>query len=116
MNLFPKSTNFFELFDRLALCIVETSKVLIKLSANIKKNKLLIKKAWQIEMEADKICHLIDHKTHVNFITPIDREDIYDLARRMDNIVDYSENLIPNMVLYRINKLDSTAKKIYSLN
>ncbi len=115
MNLFPKSTNFFELFDRLASCIVKISKILTKLSTNIEKNRLLTRKAWQIEMEADKICHQIYYETHTNFITPIDREDIYALAHRLDNIVDYSENLISNMVLYRINKLDSTAKKFIDL-
>lgn len=115
MNLFPKSTNFFELFDRLASCIVKISKILTKLSTNIEKNQLLTRKAWQIEQEADKICHEIYLEAHTNFITPIDREDIYALAHRLDNIIDYSENLISNMVLYRIDKLDPTAKKFIDL-
>ena len=110
-----KSTNFFELFDHLASSIAKMSKVLIKLSTDIGKNRLLTKKAWQIEQEADKICHEIYYEAHTNFITPIDREDIYALAHRLDNIVDYCENLISNMVLYRVDKLDSTAKKFINL-
>jgi len=115
MNIFPKSTDFFELFDHLASSVMKISKVLSKLSTSIEKNKLLTKKAWQIEMEADKICHRIYYETHTNFITPIDREDIYALAHRLDNIVDYCENLISNMVLYRIDRLNPTAIKFISL-
>lgn len=115
MGLFPKTTNFFALFDRLTSEIMKMSKVLAKLSVSIERNRLLTKKAWQIEQEADKICHEIYFEAHTNFITPIDREDIYALAHRLDNIIDYSENLISNLVLYRIDKLDPTAKKFIDL-
>lgn len=57
-----------------------------------------------IENEADSVTHTIYQKLHGTFITPLDREDLYTLVNRMDNIVDMIETAAVRMSLYKIKK------------
>jgi len=57
-----------------------------------------------IENEADSVTHTIYQKLHGTFITPLDREDLYTLVNRMDNIVDMIETAAVRMSLYKIEK------------
>lgn len=53
------------------------------------------------EHAADDINDEIIDKLNQTFITPIDREDIYALATRLDDGVDYIQETVQRMVLYR---------------
>ena len=55
-----------------------------------------------VEQEGDRITHDISHRTSSTFVTPIDAEDIYNLAGKVDDIVDDIEETADFMVLYRI--------------
>jgi hypothetical protein len=54
------------------------------------------------EQEGDRITHDIIQRLNSTFVTPIDREDIYGLATRMDDIVDYAEEAADFLGLYKI--------------
>src|SRR3954451_19528547 len=54
------------------------------------------------EQEGDKITHSIVQRLNQTFVTPIDREDIYGLATRMDDIVDFTEEAADFLALYKI--------------
>ena len=54
------------------------------------------------EQEGDRITHDIVKRLNSTFVTPIDREDIYNLATQMDDIVDYAEEAADFLGLYKI--------------
>ena len=54
------------------------------------------------EHEGDRITHDISQRTSSTFVTPIDAEDIQNLASRVDDVVDHIEETADFMVLYRI--------------
>ena len=54
------------------------------------------------EQEGDKITHDIVQRLNSTFVTPIDREDIYNLATQMDDIVDFAEEAADFLGLYKI--------------
>ena len=54
------------------------------------------------EQEGDKITHDIIQRLNSTFVTPIDREDIYNLATQMDDIVDFAEEAADFLALYKI--------------
>ena len=55
-----------------------------------------------VEQEGDRITHDISQRTSSTFVTPIDAEDIYNLAGKVDDIVDHIEETADFMGLYRI--------------
>ena len=54
------------------------------------------------EQEGDRITHDIVQRLNTTFVTPIDREDIYGLATKLDDIVDYVEEAADFLGLYQI--------------
>ena len=55
-----------------------------------------------VEQEGDRITHDLSKRTNSTFVTPIDAEDIYSLAGKVDDIVDHIEEIADFMGLYRI--------------
>ena len=55
-----------------------------------------------VEQEGDRITHDISQRTSSTFVTPIDAEDIYNLAGKIDDIVDHIEETADFMGLYGI--------------
>ncbi len=51
---------------------------------------------------------------HKTFITPLDREDIYALANKMDNVLDMIENAAVIMYLYKVKTLVSEIVELAS--
>jgi predicted phosphate transport protein (TIGR00153 family) len=54
------------------------------------------------EQEGDRITHDIAQRANSTFVTPIDAEDIYNLAGKIDDIVDQIEETADFMGLYGI--------------
>src|SRR5690606_867708 len=59
----------------------------------------------QIEHQGDEHTHHIIRRVNSTFITPFDRDDIYRLASGLDDIMDYIEEVVDLMVLYRLGTL-----------
>ncbi|HEX6782399.1 MAG TPA: DUF47 family protein [Solirubrobacterales bacterium] len=54
------------------------------------------------EQEGDRITHDIIRRLNSTFVTPFDREDIYGLATKVDDVVDYIEEAGDFLGLYQI--------------
>ena len=54
------------------------------------------------EQEGDRLTHDIAQRVNSTFVTPIDGEDIYNLAGKIDDIVDHIEETADFMGLYSI--------------
>lgn len=105
MSFFPKTTDFFRIFVDLSSLVAKAGELPPELRNGKKRNITTYSKiARRIELEANRIRHLLSEKADSNFITPIDREDIHALARNLDDVVDEIENLISNMRAYDIKK------------
>jgi predicted phosphate transport protein (TIGR00153 family) len=63
----------------------------------------------QIEHECDEITHAVVEGLHKTFITPIDRNDIYTLITRMDDIMDLVEAAADRLSLYDMKVMTKEA-------
>src|SRR4051812_31405050 len=54
------------------------------------------------EQDGDRITHDIIHRLNQTFVTPIDREDILQLASALDDVVDFIEEVSDYLGLYKI--------------
>lgn len=57
-----------------------------------------------MEHVADVTTHQIIDKLNRSFVTPFDREDIYELASKMDDVIDLIQGTASRMQLYRLEK------------
>jgi predicted phosphate transport protein (TIGR00153 family) len=65
----------------------------------------------ELEHKGDNITHMIYRGLNKVFITPLDREDIMDLANSMDDVIDYIEETIARFDYLNINYSDDFMKQ-----
>lgn len=109
-GLIPKEEKFFILFQEMAKLLIEGAQKLKDLTENFDQIEHYQKKIKEVEHEGDKKTHEIIQKLNKTFITPIDREDIYDLASALDDILDLIDASAQRMFLYKIESVTTEAK------
>ena len=109
MALFPKDTNFYDLFERGVTKVHEGVQLLEDLLKNFINVPLKAKRIKDVEHEADLVTHETVAKLNKTFVTPFDREDIHGLICSLDNILDHVEAAADKLSLYRINEIKPDA-------
>ena len=109
MGLFPKDTNFYDLFERGAGKVYEGVELLAELVKDFTNVPLKAKRIKDVEHEADLITHETIEKLNKTFVTPLDREDIHGLITSLDNILDHVEAAADKFSLYRIPEVQPDA-------
>lgn len=102
--LLPKQPIFFEQFKELNTCIKAATALFCEFAANFNSFEQYSVRAKDIEHKADAITHAVIDSLNKTFITPFDREDIYDLVQEMDDLVDLIEKTIQNVYTYQITQ------------
>ncbi len=111
-RLIPKEEKFFDLFESSAANINEGGRLLVDLMEDFTQVEQKARRIKEIEHQGDMLTHDIIRKLNQTFITPIDREDIYSLASSLDDVLDFIEAVADRMVIYKIDKPTSEAKKL----
>jgi hypothetical protein len=90
LGLFPKEIDFFEIFDMAASNLTKAASHFFNLvlSENFDGLETKMKDIYECEQEGDILTHEIIKKLNKTFVTPIDREDLYTLASRLDDVLD----------------------------
>jgi uncharacterized protein len=101
-SLLPRDDGFFELFIEAGQNTLHASRLLDEMMGTWPDDAGLGREILKAEQEGDRITHDIIQRLNSTFVTPIDREDIYGLATRMDDIVDYTEEAADFLALYKI--------------
>jgi uncharacterized protein len=102
MRLLPHDASFFEHFEHQGKKTVEGCKAFLEMVENPTDLDARAQRVKQIEHECDEITHAVVQALHKTFITPIDRNDIYRLITKMDDIMDLVEAAAERMALYDI--------------
>src|SRR3954454_19737401 len=98
----PKDREFFDLFEEAAGNIVRAADLLDQMLGTFPERKGLARDILVCEQEGDRITHDIIQRLNQTFVTPIEREDILELASGLDDIIDFTEEVADYMGLYRI--------------
>lgn len=100
-GLTPKEDKFYELFKQSTEIVCKT---VLRLDELMQQERISTEQGEEmhcLEHEADEVTILIVDTLNSTFITPLDREDIYTLAQRLDDIVDFVEGTVERMILYK---------------
>ncbi|MDP2158673.1 MAG: DUF47 family protein [Nitrospirota bacterium] len=112
MKLFPKEVDFFEIFDRASLNLTKAAGLLVSLMENFDNIEARAKEIYEVEQEGDILTHEVMKKLNKTFLTPIDREDIYALASRLDDVLDLIWGAVDRLSIFKIKESTPEAVKI----
>jgi predicted phosphate transport protein (TIGR00153 family) len=101
-SLVPRDRVFFDLFNEAGQNTLRAAKLLHQMISNWPEEAGLAREILLAEQEGDRITHDLVNRVNSTFVTPIDGEDIYALAKEVDDIVDYTEETADFMGLYRV--------------
>lgn len=111
-GLIPKEEAFFELFKKAAHNMIEGSRLLKDMMDDFRDPAGKAKQIKDVEHVGDGITHDIAMRLNQTFITPIDREDIHDLASALDDILDAVEAVADRFVIYKIARPTEDATRL----
>jgi uncharacterized protein len=104
-RLLPRETSFYDYFEEHAALTVTGTNELVSMVSKPVNIEAKAKRIKEIEHETDVITHRCVGALHTVFITPIERDDIYRLITRMDDIMDYVEAGAERIALYEVTEM-----------
>lgn len=111
-RLFPRKTLFFDFFEQHAELIVKSSESLLK---GILGERSYLLEVKALEHEADQVAKQCIEALYKTFITPIDRDLIFKLIGRQDDIIDSIDAVADCMIIYKIAQV-SLDSDVYLLS
>jgi hypothetical protein len=102
LSLLPRDRTFFDLFIEAGKNTVKTAKLLDQMMGVWPDAEGVAQQVIEAEHDGDRITHEIVQRLNTTFVTPLDREDIYGLATKIDDIVDFAEEAADYLGLYKI--------------
>lgn len=112
LRLFPREEGFFALFERAAENILQSALLLRNLFDDYRDVGARAAAIKGLEDRGDEITHEIIDRLNRTFVTPFDREDIYELARQLDNVIDWIEAAAARMAVYQIPRPTREAQEM----
>lgn len=111
--LLPREEKFYDLLTAQAQTSLKAAEKLEELigaynGLSIPERRKRIQHIRDLEAQGDKETHALIDKLHTSFITPIDREDIHELAVLLDDQVDYVDNVGKKLATYHVRKLPAS--------
>jgi predicted phosphate transport protein (TIGR00153 family) len=102
LKLLPREENFLPQFNRTAEIILEAALVLDGLATDFTDVEVKVGKIKHLEHEGDQVTHQSFALLSRTWITPIDREDIHDLTKQLDDVLDLIDAAAARLVLFKI--------------
>ncbi|MGI8920697.1 MAG: DUF47 domain-containing protein [Solirubrobacteraceae bacterium] len=110
--LAPNEREYFDLFERAGANLVRAADLLNEMLADFPERGHLAREILLCEQEGDQITHDVIKQLNHTFVTPIDREDIYELVSVLDDIVDFTEEVADYLGLYKIEAPMEQAQRL----
>lgn len=102
VRLIPRDTSFFRMFSEMSDNLIAGARVLVDMFADYRHIEKHIDEIRRIEHAGDDLTHSILTKLNQTFITPFDREDIHQLASKLDDVLDFVHAASTRIIMYRI--------------
>ena len=111
--LTPKDTRFYDLFEQDTANLVVAARALVDFFNDSEHDREERAREFKrMENQGDSITHEIIKRLHRTFVTPIDREDISQLAHTLDSVLDLIEAAARTLVLYRMSEPTPRAREL----
>jgi len=113
----PKETKFNVLLRQMAEISGEAAVIMLDCVKNIDHEQVVeyAKKIKVHEKNSDNVLVQIFDELNTTFITPFDREDIIDLANRMDDVTDHINSCAKKIMIYRPKNIPESGSEMVKL-
>lgn len=113
MRLLPREEEFFDLFVAVADRNKQAAQHLRALfEAPPERRAPHVEAIKRLEHEADQVTHEVVNRLDRTFITPLDREDIHQLASDLDDVMDVMDGTARRAQLYRVGPAPEEVKRL----
>jgi uncharacterized protein Yka (UPF0111/DUF47 family) len=102
LALVPRPTEFYDLFTRAGENALEAARKAETRFREYPSSSVTQADVKEIERVGDGITHDLIQLLNTQYVTPFDREDIYELATAMDDVVDNIEESCDLLELYGV--------------
>jgi hypothetical protein len=99
----PKTTEFYDLFTSAGETLLATARLAEQRFREFPETSIEHKQVKELENQGDDLTREIIVLLNTQYITPFDREDIYGLAKAIDDVVDYIEHASDLLGLYQLD-------------
>jgi len=103
LALVPRQSEFYELFARAGENALAAARVVEERFRAIGTDEIPQERLKELEHEGDRLTGELIGLLNTQYVTPIDREDIYALAGAIDDAVDFMDDASELLDLYRID-------------
>lgn len=111
----PKEEMFFDYFIETCEIICKAANLLDDLTNNYVNVNEKIMSIEETEHACDSSVHKILNELNKSFITPIDREDIFTIAKELDNITDDIESAAHRFSMFNVKEVRPEALTLTKL-
>ncbi|PYO68631.1 MAG: DUF47 domain-containing protein [Gemmatimonadetes bacterium] len=113
VRLLPREEEFFALFVEVANRNKEAARHLRELfAAPPERRTPYVEALKRLEHEADQVTHEIVNRLDRTFITPLDREDIHQLASDLDDVMDAMDGTARRSQIFRLGLAPQGVKQL----
>ena len=102
LRFIPREERFFDMFVEDAANVTAAARVLEQMLLHYDDRERLASQIRDAEHTGDTLTHDIGHQLEKTFVTPFDREEIHALISRLDDVLDYIEEVADTFILYGI--------------
>jgi predicted phosphate transport protein (TIGR00153 family) len=111
-RLIPREERFFDDFEALAAELQRGARLLEEMLAPDRPIWDKADEIKEVEHKCDFLTHGIIQRLNRTFVTPLDREDIYGLARSLDDVMDAIDASAALVRLYRLDSVRFGAREL----
>jgi predicted phosphate transport protein (TIGR00153 family) len=112
LALVPRTTEFYDLFARAGENLLEVAHLVERRFVEFPADAVRQSEVKALEHRGDEFTREILELLNTQYITPFDREDIYGLAKAIDDVVDYMEEASDLLGLYKVeSRLDAALEQ-----
>lgn len=111
-SIMPKEFKFYDFFENHIDLVYRAAVALQNIETNTTNLKDTVKVIKELEHQADDITHECTETLHKTFITPFERQDIYQLIKKLDDIIDSIDSSASRMSLYDVQEVRHECKAI----
>lgn len=112
LKLMPEDKKFFVLFNELSQLLVEIIKEFLTLLKDYSNRQIHVTKVHEMEQRGNKIAAELLKELFSNFVTPLDREDIYSLTKLLNSIVDHVHGVARRFDMYNVERMREPAVRL----
>jgi predicted phosphate transport protein (TIGR00153 family) len=106
LKMFKNEEKFFSIFEEMSVHMVKAVTILAEIVRDpAGSHGVLAAQIKDLEHKGDDLTHRVIDELNKAFITPIDREDIHDLSKVLDDVIDLIDAIAARMVMFNLREV-----------